>query len=174
MRRDIVFALGGALETSFFPYRLARFKNEYSVRSFVALSPKAERFVSLLALSAISENQIYTEFNDFDEAYFKPKHIIYSKLDGLVVGSCTPRIICDAAVGRISCPVTRLLVYFEPSKVILAPKLHPSINISIYSDSIDKIKKRGIHVIESNSLDSNWMDVESVMVDKFKISKLQY
>jgi len=141
---NITIASGGVLETSFLPFQLNVLQRVFADYNFkVCISPKAEEFVSRISLKGITKNEVYTEDSKFQNNSSSPNHLFFSNSDLLIVYPASPRIIVEAAIGNITCPVTRVIAFTDKSKILFAPTIHPQLNQKIYQSHIENLKKIG-------------------------------
>lgn len=141
-KHGVGFAVGGCLETSVLPYHLLRLVGTYPNLSLAfAVSSHALDFVTPVTLEAIARRPIYIEERRFDPLTRKPFHLVLSEMDVLVIYPATARIIAEAALGIISCLVTRAFSFMAKNRVIVAPYLHPAMDQRLYEDHLSKLRQ---------------------------------
>ncbi|CAO3439657.1 flavoprotein [Azospirillum argentinense] len=149
---SIVFGMGGTLDTSLMPYRLTQlraFLPQLTVRT--ALSVAAERFATSTALRGITGTQVATASGDpFCAETGMPLHLSLADADMVVVFPATPRILVEAALGSISCPVTRLVAFARKEGVVVCPSLHPRLVSSVYAEHLERLTAMGCLVLPAD------------------------
>ena len=176
-RLTVTMASGGVIETAMLPYYLSRFLLTYDLDVRIALSSSAEKFVSSLALEALSHHPLYTENHDFNPYTGEAFHLSYSKTDCLFVFPASARILAQAALGIIDCPVTRLFAHFDKSKIIIVPWMHPDHDARIYLRHIHFLQELGCQVAleSSGSLhwknESGWLKGIALLQEQLSLSK---
>lgn len=164
----IVVASGATIETSFLPQRLWLLREEYGLRVASALSPKALDFVTPLALRAVTHHPVYTESEPLDPSG-TPLHLAYADADALVIFPATARVLAEAAVGSVTCPVTRLLAFGSPARTLIAPAVHPRMDRSVYRPHLDRLAGRGCTILGGDDLHASWRDVQDALVARFHL-----
>ena len=146
------------------PYWLATINSAFpAVELDVVLSRKAERFVTATTIQGLIGRRPYLEDGDpFQEGDGRPSHLVLADADLILLCPATPRILIEVALGSITCPVTRVAAFAEPSRVAIAPWIHPSLDRANYVEYLERARARGMHVLETLSLergDSPWPTV---------------
>jgi phosphopantothenoylcysteine synthetase/decarboxylase len=152
---NIALGIGGAIETAIVPYHLIRLRASYPhIKVHCVLSTGAEQFVTKTALQAISGCEVCTK----DTVLFSDgqiPHMVNSNRDLTVIFPATARIVAEAALGIVSCPVTRLFAFSNKKKLILTQFLHPAMEASLYLRHLETLKSIGCTVIEPQN-ESVW------------------
>lgn len=145
---SVTIAAGGVVGTAFLPYHLARMRIEMpSVTLRTALSPGGERFVTPLALRAVTGVPPYTDDVEFEPVSGHPIHLEYASSDLLVLYPASARILASVAAGIVSCPVTRLFAFGRKDRTIVCPSLHPDMSDSIYRRHVELLEQVGTVVV---------------------------
>lgn len=165
----VVVAAGGVIDTALLPYNLLHLTSCVDITVSTAISPSAQRFVTETALYAITKKAVYHENQLFDPFTGKPLHLSYSESDLLVLYPATARIIAQCALGEITCPVTRLFAFTPKDRILIAPAIHPRMDMRIYQPHLDKLRDLGCQVLsqehEESSPYSLWSQVELKIAD---------
>lgn len=132
------------------------------------LSQSAEKFVSKLAIEAITETPVYAEGQDLHPVSRLPFHMALSESDMLLVYPMTPRIISEVASGSITCPVTRTIAFSRAKYKVFFPFLHPNLNSDLYEDSIGKIAAEVGHVVYTKDDVPKWDKVVNTIKDHLR------
>lgn len=170
MTTHITIAAGGTIETALLPYHLIHLCAHYDVHPHVALSKEAQGFVTTLALRAITGSEVYYQNEQFDNSN-SPYHLSLSNHPLLVIYPATPRILCEAATGSISCCVTRLFGFTSKERIIVAPQVHPKLTRSLYYSHIKKIQELGCIVLQPDTLYTPWIEVELAIEHKLGLPR---
>ncbi|MGE0708193.1 MAG: flavoprotein [Planctomycetota bacterium] len=142
----VVFAAGGVLETAFLPYRLLNLQVDYGLRLRVAASPSALEFATRTALHAVTGAEVYHQNSQFDRDGL-PLHLALKDTPLLVLYPATARILAQCATGVVSCPVTRLFAFVPKERVLVAPALHPEMDLRLYRDHARRLAELGCEVL---------------------------
>lgn len=159
----VVVAAGGSLETAFLPARLFDLRADYHVRLSAALSPRALDFVTELSVEAVTAATVYTRSAQLHE--HRPLHLHVAQAERLVLWPATPRILAQCATGEITDPVTRLFAFTEKARVIVAPCLHPSLDLRIYRPHVERLRELGCTVVGPEDLFASFADAKRALVD---------
>jgi phosphopantothenoylcysteine synthetase/decarboxylase len=166
---SVVVAAGGVIETALLPYNILHLSLCADITISAAISPSAQKFVTETALHAITKRVVYHENQLFEPCTGKPLHIAYSEADLLILYPATARIIAQCALGEVTCPVTRLFAFTPKNKILIAPAIHPRMDMRIYKPHLQKLKDLGCHVLtqdqETSCPYSLWSDVELKIAD---------
>lgn len=144
---SLVWCSGGVLETSFLPYAMRYMSANAGVNVCSVLTQSAEKFVSKLAIEAITETPVYAEGEDLHPVSRLPFHLVLSESDMLLVYPMTPRIISEVASGSITCPVTRTIAFSRAKYKVFFPFLHPNLSYDLYEKPIERIAAEIGHVV---------------------------
>jgi phosphopantothenoylcysteine decarboxylase/phosphopantothenate--cysteine ligase len=155
----IVIASGAALETSLLPYHIVNLIAHYDLDVSVALSPNALEFVTPLALQAITKRHVYVSNTQLDSRTSEPLHLVCARADLVILYPATPRIISQAALGQITCPVTRVFAFTPKPRIIIAPFLHPDLDTQIYEPHLEALRALGCSVLQHDGKSSPWRQV---------------
>lgn len=154
----LVIAAGGALETAFLPKRIFDLRADHRVSLSVALSPCALDFVTPTAIGAVAGSKPYLANDDLD-ASGMPRHLRLAEADRLVVYPATARIVAECALGIVSCAVTRLFAFFPKERVVVAPAIHPMMDMRIYAPHLARLRELGCTVVGAEDAFASWADV---------------
>ncbi|EDX82958.1 Flavoprotein [Synechococcus sp. PCC 7335] len=154
--RTLVIAAGGALETALLPYYVVRLLTTTSLSVRVVLSPHALDFVTPTALQGLTEHPVYTEQIKFHPLSGKPMHLAFADTDLLLVYPATCRVIAEAALGIVSCPVTRVIAFSPKEKVIMVPYLHTAHHQMVYREHLGQLRRQGCEVVMPSDNDLCW------------------
>jgi phosphopantothenoylcysteine synthetase/decarboxylase len=171
----LAVAAGASIETTLLPFRLVQLLATYSrLKIRVALSPKAEQFVSVFALDGLLDDFVYTESRSYRPRTTIPFHLDFGTSDLLVLFPATARIVAECALGLITCPVTRLFAFKAKEQIIVVPHLHPAMDVSLYVDHLVRIERVGATVIRPSAGliwkdESAWSRALSVIFERLKL-----
>lgn len=121
------------------------------MRTSVALSAGALDFVTTDAMSAVSGSAVYDANTQLD-AHGVPMHLSLAEADLLVLVPATARIFAECALGIVSCTVTRLFAFTPKERVVLAPALHPRMDLRLYRDHEKRLVDVGCTVLARDDL----------------------
>jgi hypothetical protein len=77
----------------------------------------------------------------------------------VILYPATPRIISQAALGQITCPVTRVFAFTPKPRIIIAPFLHPDLDTQIYEPHLEALRALGCSVLQHDGKSSPWRQV---------------
>jgi phosphopantothenoylcysteine synthetase/decarboxylase len=169
--RWVVFAAGGSIETALLPYRLLYFRADYAVALSAAVSPGALDFVTKTALAAVTSDAVYDADTRFEAHSPRPIHLALSEADTLVIYPATARILAQCALGEVTCPVTRLFAFTPKDRVVVAPSLHPRMDVRLYEGHVERLRSIGCAVLGAPSFTTTWMDVEEHLAARLALRK---
>ncbi len=142
------FAVGACMQTARLPHLILELKDllpQLELR--FSISPHAEAFVTPTVLQGISGQPVYSAGAKFDPITGEPFHLLFSRLDALIMYPATARIVSSAALGIISCPVTRCFAFMPKERVILTPYLHPAMSPEIYRGHLETLSGCGCQLV---------------------------
>ena len=153
---SLTLAAGGALETALLPYYIVRLLTTTPLSVRVALSQHALDFVTPTALQGLTGNLVYTEAMRFHPLSGRPMHLEFSDTDLLLVYPATCRVIAEASLGIISCPVTRTIAFSPKEKVVIVPYLNVAHHQLTYKEHLSRLTSQGCEVVVPLSEDLVW------------------
>lgn len=156
----LTIACGAALETSLIPHHAIHLLSHYNVAIRFAITPEAKKFVRRLPLEAISKYSVYHKNGQLCKETKEPYHKLFSASDLVIVYPATPRLLSEIRSGSITCPVTRLVAFTTPSRVMICPALHPNLSLGIYQPILQELQVRGHTVLGAISGVASWNEVE--------------
>jgi phosphopantothenoylcysteine synthetase/decarboxylase len=175
----ITVAAGGCLETAVLPYHLMRLRAAYpDLEIRVALSPGALDFVKVLALEGITGVPVYTADRPWDSLTGRPTYLDLADADALLLYPATARVLCQCALGIVSCPVTRCFAFTSKGQVLITPYLHPRMESRLYTPHLDLLRSIGCRVAQPDDglvwrTTSAWVATERELVEMLDLKSPQ-
>jgi phosphopantothenoylcysteine synthetase/decarboxylase len=167
----VVFAAGGSIETALLPHRLLFFRADHEVALAAAVSAGALDFVTPIALAGVTGAVVYGPDQRFEPGTARPAHLALAEADALVLHPATARILAECATGAVTCPVTRLFAFTPKDRIVVAPAIHPRMDLRIYAPHAERLRSLGCTVLGGERLFSTWHEIEQHLVARLGLQR---